>query len=91
MCTEAPFPVPCVSTNPPLLVVTSLPLCLHCTDSRLVLTGSEVCTSQMSTDDWPTVAFLGMTNTEFCKEPINIINIFSNKQGRVCLDEYGNC
>ena len=56
-----------------------------------MLTGSEVCTSQMSTDDWPTVAFLGMTNTEFCKEPINIINIFSNKQGRVCLDEYGNC
>ena len=67
--TEAPFPVPCASANPSLLVVTSLPLCLHCIDSRLVLTGNEVCTSQVSTDDWPTVAFLGVTNTEFCNEP----------------------
>ena len=65
----ASFPVPCFNTNSPLLVVTSLPLCLHCTDSKRVVTGNEVFTSQVSTDDCPTVAFLGVTNTEFCKEP----------------------
>ena len=47
--TEAPAPDPCFSTNPPL-PVTGLPLCIHWTESRLVVTGSEVSTSQVSTE-----------------------------------------
>ena len=48
--TEAPVPDPCFSTNPPVPEM-GLPLCIHWTTSEVMLTGSEVCNSQVTTDD----------------------------------------
>ena len=69
--TEAPGPDPCFSTNPPL-PVTRLPLCIHWTESRLVVTGSEVCTSQVSTDDCPRTAFTGVRRLALCRDPVSM-------------------
>ena len=46
--TEAPDP--CFSSNTPV-PGTGFPLCIQWTTSEVVLTGSEVCNSQMITDD----------------------------------------
>ena len=67
--TEAPAPDPCFSTNPPL-PVTRLPLCFHWTESMLVVTGSEVCTSQVSTDDCPRTAFSGVRRLALWRDPV---------------------
>ena len=68
--TEAPAPDPCFSTNPPL-PVTRLPLCIHWTESRLVIvTGSEVCTSQVSTDDCPRIIFSGARRLALWRDPV---------------------
>ena len=67
--TEAPSPDPCFSTNPPL-PVTRLPLCIHWTESRLVVTGSEVCISQVSTDDCPRTAFSGVRRLALWRDPV---------------------
>ena len=48
--TEAPDPNPCFSTNTPLPEM-GFPLCIHWTMSEVMLTGSEVCNSQVITDD----------------------------------------
>ena len=62
---------PCFSTNWLLpLVARRLPLCIHCTESKLMATGIEVSTSQVSTENCLSTAFFGARSDTACIEPI---------------------